>query len=218
MKISTYKITLNTNHGHTCLRLNNNLQVIRKWYGVFAELIFNKALNKSNKVMQNHNTVFLNKNEIHALFSEITCLYQMAIFHFNIEKDLSSSDFPTSYRNIAESLLLQIRINPIHQCYEALLSYFLDEFNYYDASEFDNVLKLLIGKNLIQSIITDDGQQFFDKNPIPHDHIYFKKHKKLVDCSKEIADFFSITKYFEKSKQTYANIFYVNQELTHKFI
>jgi len=217
MKISKYKLILYKNHGNTYLQLSNNLHEIRKWNGVFAELIFDKALIKTNLPSKSNSTIYLNKTQIQSFFADITGLYQMAMYHFNIEKDLSSNNFSAHYWNIAESLLLQVRINPIHQTYEALLSYFVNEFPNNDIKEFDNIIKLLIGKNLIQSIITEDGHQFFDKNTQPHDHIYFKQHNKLVDCSREIADFFSLTKYFKKSKHTYANIFYVNNKLSHKF-
>ena len=124
---------------------------------------------------------------------------------------------PRNCFNSAESLLLQIRMNSVHPSYEDLQTYYLNEYNNFDIPLFAHTINLLIGNNLIQSIITDDGQQYFDKNPTPHDHIYFTQEKKLVDCSKEIAEIFSQKSQCKTSKQNNRKIFYSNQELSNIF-
>ena len=71
----------------------------------------------------------------------------------------------------------------------------------------------MIGNQLIQMIITDDGQQFFDKNCKAHDHIYFKEHKKLVDCSNELSHLFSTSKILNRSFQKLGNIYTINNQI-----
>lgn len=206
-----YKVQLTKNNNQIKLTLSCSKKNIRVWYGNIAQRIFNTISTKYR--LTKDGIIYLKKKQIHALFTEITCLYQTILFQYKIDTDLIKNNIPRICFNIAESLLLQIRINTLHPSYEDLQAFFLDEFKDFDLILFNQTINLLIEKNLIQSIITDDGQQFFDKNIELHDHIYFKKHKKLVDCTKEIADFFSMTKHINKSKQTCAKIFYFNKEL-----
>lgn len=176
-------------------------------------MIFSQVLAKHKQ----HNSFAypIKKNQIHAFFTEITCLYQTLLFQHKIDSDLKRNNFPDANFCIAESLLLQIRVNSNHSSYEDLLAYFLHEFNSFDVVIFNQTLNLLIENQLIQSIITDDGHQFLDKNTQPHKHIYFKKHQKLVDCSEELANFFAQTiKTKNPQPHTNAQIFYLNHELS----
>ena len=206
-----YKLILTISNNQSQLTLNRSNTIIRTWYGSFAQIIYNKVTIKNSGTKPE--TIHLQKNEIHVLFTEITCLYQTLIYQYKIDADLIKNNFPRECFIIAESLLLQIRLNSIHPSYDDLQGYFLDEFKHFDCLLFSQTINLLIGKNLIQSIITEDGQQFFDKNPQPHDHIYFKQHKKLVDCSKEISDIFLKINEIGNSRNLNANIFTINREL-----
>jgi Fe2+ or Zn2+ uptake regulation protein len=210
MNNAKFKLTYTKNNDQVCLQLNSRNQMIRKWYGAFAKLINEKIVAKyKNNKLDIHST-FLNKSQIHTFFTEITCLHQVVIYHFNIEKELSNIYQDKTVRNISESLLLQIRINNVHFSYDDLLDYFLNEFSQYDIYLFDKTINLLIKNKLIQSINTEDGYQYFDKNIQLHNHLYFKQHKKLVDCSKELTLFLSGINYIKKNTHTDTRIIYVN--------
>jgi hypothetical protein len=210
MNNTAFEVIIKKNKDQIVLQLNSRNQVIRKWYGAFAELINEKIVIKyNNKKLNNHST-FLNKNQIHTFFTEITCLHQVVIYHFKIENDLSKITQDKILSNIAESLLLQIRINNVHLSYDVLLDYFLNEFPHYDVFHFDKTISLLTNNKLIQSISTEDGCLYFDKNIKPHNHIYFKQHKKLVDSTKELTLFLSGFKKPNKNKKTSSDVFYVN--------
>jgi hypothetical protein len=210
MHITNFKLTFKKHNDQVCLQLNSRNQIIRKWYGAFAELINEKIMVNYEKTGKDKNEVFLYKCQIHTFFTEITCLHQLVLYHFKIEKDLSNIYQCKTIRNIAESLLLQIRINNAHLSYDNLLNYFYNEFPHNDILNFDKTISLLTSNNLIQSIITEDGCQYFDKNIQLHNHIYFKQHKKLVDSTQELTLFLSGIKYLSKIQQNDTRIFYVN--------
>ena len=210
---NNYKLTLIKKSNQTCLQLRYKTQVVRNWYGRFAELIFSNTLNIKQAYTQNQHSLYFTKYQIQSLFTEITCLYQFINYQLKIDKDLVLENFPNKTCHVAEYLLFQIRINPIHMAHDDLLFYFLEEHNHYDISIFDKAINLLVGNNLIQMIITDDGEQFFDKNSKPHDHIYFKEHKTLVDCSSEISNMFSGIKLVNQPIQKLGNVYTINNEI-----
>lgn len=211
MKNINYQLKLYREKSQACLRLSNNNQVLRKWFGEFAELIFNQAVIKLKNVNLKKDVAYMDKMQVQTFFVEITCLYQRETYYYEIEKDLIKYNFPKENFNIAKSLLLQIRMNHNHPSYDDLLTYYFDEFNSFDYLAFDKTIKILIGNNLIQSIVTKDGSQYFDKNPQPHDHIYFKNYRKLVDCSYEISQFFK--KLNDKNTSDESNIFYIENQI-----
>lgn len=210
-----YKLELINHHNQIQLKLSRSKTIIRTWYGSFAQIIFDKVM--TPYTVSEKDSLFLSKNQVQLLFSEITCLYQRLICHHNINSDLNKNKISKEVFNVAESLLLQIRINSMHLSYEELQDYYLNEYSYFDLYLFNHTINLLIGKNLIQSIITEDGQQFFDKNLKPHNHIYFFQKKKLIDCSREIANIFSQSKLLKISKQNNMKIFYAKDELYNVF-
>lgn len=210
MNNKNFKLTYTINNDQVCLQLNSRNKIIRKWYGAFAKLINEKIVIKYKNNRPDSHSIYLNKNQIHSFFTEITCLHQIVIFHFKIEQDLLNIYQDKTVRNISESLLLQIRMNNVHLSYDDLLDYFLNEFFQYDIFIFDETINLLINNKLIQSIKTEDGCQYFDKNIKLHNHIYFKQHKKLVDCSKELTLFLSGINYLKKNRLAGTSIFYVN--------
>ena len=213
MKNKYYQLKLDKSKNHTCVCLSNDHQIIRKWFGAFAELIFNEALIKFHNTNLLTQTVFLKTNQIRLFFVDITCLYQRLTYHYKIDKDLENSSFPTSTYNAAKSLLLQIRMNQQHPSYQELLTYYLDEFDDFNITLFDQTLNLLIDKKLIQTLITDDGNQFYDNNPNPHDHIYFKSQQKLMDCTVEISLFLKSLHDNCRSDSINGSIFYINSDL-----
>lgn len=202
-----YKLDFETGKNTTCLCLSNDQQVIRKWHGQFAKLILKKL--KISTIPSTH-LIHFDKQQVHQFFVDMTCLYQSAMCHYGIDKDLIGHQFDNQKLNIAKSLLLQIRMHDQHPKRETLLEYYLNEFDQFDDSLFDKTLLLLSEKKLIQSIITEDGSHYFDKNPKPHDHIYFTEHKKLIDCPSEIASILSSIP-LENGKQTSCGqVFYMN--------
>jgi len=209
-----YTLELINQCNHIQLKLSRSNTVLRTWNGNFAQVIFDKI---AEKHPSDDGLIYLSKFQIHSLFTEITCLYQSLIFHYKIETDLITNKFPQKFFNIAESLLLFIRINASHPSYEDLQSYYIDEYKHFDISCFSHTINLLIGKNLIQSIITNDGNQFFDKNPTPHEHIYFTQEKKLVDCTKEISNILFNKQQLLSKNQNCKKIFYTNSEISHIF-
>jgi hypothetical protein len=181
MNNTTFEIILKKNKNQCFLQLNKRNKIIRKWCGAFAELINDKILIKYNNNIKTNHSICLNKNQIHKFFTEITCLHQLAIYHFKIESDLSNITQDKTICNISESLLLQIRINNVNLSYDDLLEYFLNDFPHYDIFHFDETIELLTDNKLIQSFFTDDGCQYFDKNIKPHNHIYSNNNKKLAN-------------------------------------
>lgn len=190
MKNTIYKLTLNESNNQICLSLYQNKLRVRKWFGVFATIIFDKTTSGFLQATDSKNTFYLKKSQIHHFFTEVTYLYQQAIWHYRIEKDLFKLSFPNKCTCIAESLLLQIRMCQYHPNYDELLSNYLEAFQNRDYKIFDQTIGILLANNLIQLIETKDGRKFFDKNPTPHSHLYFKKYNKLVDCTDEIMTFF----------------------------
>lgn len=212
MNNKCYQLRLYKEKDQTCLLLSNKTQIVRKWCGTFAQLIFDKIIVQYKSINKNHNTIFLCKEQIHGVFTKITCLYQKLNYVYKIDSDLNKCHFPKKYLNIAESLLLQIRINEQHPSYEDLLAHFLDEFSNYNYTKFDSTLTLLLKNRIIQLITTEDSKQYFDKNPVPHKHIYFRKHKKLVDCTNEMSVFLNNLNMTTLASST-NNIYYVNNSL-----
>lgn len=206
-----YKLILTDNNNQIQLRLSRSNTIIRTWFGDFANIIYKSVIKKRNVI--NPVTLNLKKKELHSLFTEITILYQTLIHQYKIDSDLIKANFPAENLIIAQSILLQIRLNTNHLSLYDLQAYFLDEFKCFDFVLFKQTINVMIGKNLIQSIITEDGQQFFDKNPEPHDHLYFKKQKKLVDCSQEISEILSVKKEIKQNGINNSNIFTINKEL-----
>jgi len=207
-----YKLTLTEQSNQYQLNLIRSNLIIRTWYGSFAEYIYTHVL-KQNKHLKSKE-LQLKKRQIQNIFTEITCLYQNLLYQNKIESDLINHAIPKNCFCIAESLLLHIRINKIHPSYDDLLSFFLNEFKNCDWDLFNKTINLLVNTQLIQSIITADGLQYFDKNIQPHDHIYFSKHKKLVDCSDEIAVIFQNKNNLSHlSHKFVSNIYYVNNRI-----
>jgi len=209
--MNQYQISLSILEEKSCLKLSSSNRMIRQWFGKFAELVWEKLI--THKIASNK-TVNLNKKQVHSFFTDITYLYQKLIFQYKIDQDLIKNKFPEKYFSIAQSLLLQIRINPCHPSFDDLLSHFLDEFSCCDQQIFERTLNLLIVNQLIQSIITEDGREFYDKNTNPHDHLYFKKQHKLVDCSEEIKQFLISIDCTQFSKKNQSKLFTLNSNLT----
>lgn len=213
MKNTIYKLTLNKQNNQSCLSLyQNNLQV-RKWFGEFASIIFETTTKEFLKIYSSDNSFCLCKQQVRHFFIQVTCLHQQAIWHYGIRKDLCSIQFPTKYTCIAESLLLQIRMNKGHPSYDQLLSNYLDVFQNRDHEIFYIAINILLENDLIQLIETDDGNKFFDKNPIPHSHLYFRQHNKLVDSTEEMSIFFQELNQIQKSSTANANIYYFDKSL-----
>ena len=209
--MSQYQINLSIDKEKSCLRLESSNRVIRQWFGKFAELVWKKLITHNTA---SNKTVNLNKKQVHSFFTDITYLYQKLIFQYKIDQDLIKNKFPDKYFSIAQSLLLQIRINPCHPSFDDLLSHYLDEFNCCNHNNFDNTLNLLIEYKLIQSILTEDGRQFYDKDTSPHDHLYFKQQHKLVDCSEEIKQFLIGINCTQFNKKNKSKLFTLNSNLT----
>ncbi len=202
-----YKLTFETSQNNTSLCLSNHQQVIRKWHGVFAELTLKKL---QPNIFLEKQAIYFDKQQVHKFFVDMTCLYQNAMCHYSIDKDLIGHNFSNQKLNISKSLLLQIRMHDQHPKRETLLEYYLNEFDQLDDSLFDEALLLLSEKKLIQSIVTEDGAHYFDKNPKPHDHIYFTNHQKLIDCPSEIAFILNNIPLHNGQQSNPGQVFYMN--------
>lgn len=207
-----YTLSFQKNNRNACLCLSSAQQVIRKWHGLFAELVFTR-INIQHYNDTTSNSIDLDKKQVHEFFVDMTCLHQNIMCYYQIDKDLNNHQFPQENFNIAKSLLLQIRMHDQHPCREALMNYYLNEFDDFDDTLFDQTLSLMTKKNMIQSIITEDGGQYFDKNPQPHDHIYFKHHQKLVDCPSEISYILNNLPIYDKKPSNQGHVYYVNNPL-----
>ena len=180
-----YKVKLTNCSGEISLQLYKNTSLKREWFGDFAKIIW---LQITKDIKVSYSSISLNNKQVCTLFRDITCLYMTLKLQLNIDKDLIKCNLSSSYHNIAESILLFIRINTCHKSHEDLLVFLFNEYKITESEAIEKALKLLIGNNLILSIITNDGYQFFDKNTQPHDHIYLKKHKKLIDSTTELTE------------------------------
>ncbi len=209
--MSLYQLQLTNNTETCCLQLRKSNHVIRNWFGGFAELIWKKLILKNPSVVSE---VSLNKIQVHNLYLVITCLYQRSIHKYKINQDLRDCDFSQESFIIAQSLLLQIRINHCHPSYDDLLAHYFDEYKDCNNTRFDKILNTLIANNLIQAIETDDDRQYYDKNITPHDHLYFKKQQKLVDCNTEIKNFLVGINCPKFIKKNHSILFTLNSNLT----
>ncbi len=211
MNTNSYKLSLKQHNNQTCLQLHQNGLQIRKWFGSFATMVFNRIIRKYSTIKQSQTTAYLRKNQMHGLFTEVTCLYQQALCHYKVEQDLIKIKPPKNYCCIAESLLLHIRMNEIHPSHDDLLCFFLDVYQNRDYKIFSETITLLLNHNLIQVINTTCGKIFYDKNPEPHDHIYFKEHDKLVDCDNETSSFLESLTHVKIDTSDEANIYCISE-------
>lgn len=186
-----YNLTLSLKQGQTTVQLGNHSYLNRKWFGQFALHLFTKASNLTTEKIS-HNQLTLNKEQLQRLFIEITTIYQWGLIQFNIEKDLSKLSIPKYLMNICQSLLLMMRMNSSHQNYMHLQNYYIEEYRTLNCEALNQSLEFLVNNKLIQKIETEDHQTFFDKNPQPHNHIYFKKQQRLIDCNDECFDILSL--------------------------
>jgi Fe2+ or Zn2+ uptake regulation protein len=182
---SHYNLIFKETSGNVSLHLCNSNTVIREWFGGFAKLIWNQVSLKKKYLMS---SLKLNKNQVYCFFRDVTCLYQSLNIKYNIDKDLSKYDFDKECYNMAESILLHIRLSSCHLSYDEVLGHLFSEFKTANFQNADKAFDLLIGNKLILLVITPDGYKYFDKNTNPHNHIYFIKHKKLVDSTQELTE------------------------------
>ncbi|MFK8011247.1 MAG: hypothetical protein AB8B80_04345 [Marinicellaceae bacterium] len=213
MNTNYYELTIKETENQMFLEISLSHNVKRKWYGKFSEIIYHNAIKKFNSFSYDQNSMKLTKQQMQLFFAEVTSIYQKAVFQLKIDKDLVKYKIPHHLWNTTEFILFQIRINSLHLSYENLLSFYLEEHNNFKVIEFEKSLDLLIEYNLIQNILTEDHQQFFDKNTQPHDHIYFKKYNKLIDCTIEMAQLLLKPQNIKVSHQVNSNIYYINSEL-----
>jgi hypothetical protein len=178
----TYNLKLCFAEGQAKLRLTNHSSLNRNWFGQFAISIYAKALQMLGVETFNYQ-LDIKKQQLQTLFLEITTIYQRSLVKHNIEKDLYSLKMPNYLANISQSLLLMLRMNTIHQNYKFLLNFYFEEYRTLNSEAMDQSLAILVSNNIIQKIETNDKQIFFDKNPRPHSHIYFKNQNKLIDCN-----------------------------------
>jgi hypothetical protein len=179
-----YILSLSFDQGQAHLELSNQSNLNRKWFGKFAIYIYAKALPlvTSDKIGK---TLSIKKNQLQGLFLDITNIYQRALIKHNIERDLSTLQIPSNLSNITQSLLLMIRMNSDHQNYNFIQNYYFEEYRTLNSDAMNDSLDILITNKLIQKIVTNDNQAFFDQEPTPHNHIYFKNQNKLIDCNND---------------------------------
>ena len=192
------------------LQLSFRNRIVREWSGEFARLIWKKTI---RKFLLFDTKVELDKKQMHQFYVDLTCLYQQSIVEHSIDKDLIQHNVSSKLFSFAQSLLLKIRINKCHQSYDDMLSYYFGEFNHTNKVLFDQTLDFLINKKLIQSIHVVDDIRFFDKNINLHDHLYFKKQGKLVDCNSQLKKLLKSINCQPIINQDYSKLYILNSHL-----
>ena len=184
--MSLFKIQLDYTENLAELSISNLKINQKKWLGCLAELIYSKALELATLKNINSNIgVSLNKEQLQMLFIKMTQIQQYASFKLNVAQDLSLLKEDKKCYQVLKSLLLFIRMNSIHIKFEQMQKFYYEEFCSYDDCLLNGYLSILKEQNLIQKIELSCGCVFFDKNVSPHNHIYFKKQNRLMDCNND---------------------------------
>lgn len=151
---------------------------LRQWHGPIAQKLFQLCLKNHAPIQHpnNQSAIILNKQNAQSFLIE-SCLYQQNLFQqFFVTQDLAEKQVKP-HAGIGDMLLF-IRMNHIHLSQDTLDAYInLNMTCYADQS---SSLAILLNHKLIQKIHCF-GQNFYDKNPFPHHHIFDTHTRTLKD-------------------------------------
>jgi DNA-binding transcriptional MerR regulator len=109
------------------------------------------------------------------LLIEASFQHQFCLHHFRVMTDLYQQQLPAG---MLEELLLYLRMTPRHPSHHQVLT--VMSRIQPDNSRCEEHLEKLQEQRLIQKI-THRGQVFYDKNPLPHAHLYDPEKNCLFD-------------------------------------
>jgi hypothetical protein len=147
-KMKMYEIKIISEKSQACVILSINDNKLKKWKGVFAQLIINEICNRS--IFENGNNVIC-ENHFHIFLNNVSKLYYKALIYYNIENTITPFKISKDRCNIAKFLLLHIRLNEQYLSNDELFSNFLDEFPNSNFLKYYELIDFFIENKLINT-------------------------------------------------------------------
>ena len=169
------------------LHKHNSTEALRHWVGPLANHIVNRLSPHIRwPYVQPKAKSRLNISKLLAqhLLIEASFQHQHCLHHFQVIKDLKNNGLQTG--NTAE-LLLYLRMTLQHPCHDHVLQ--VMSLMQPDNTRCEEQLCDLQDHQLIQSI-KHRNTVFYDKNPLPHAHLYdplqgcLYDHHSRLDCAR----------------------------------
>ena len=152
------------------LSKNNSRKKLRSWFGPLALHLFLKAkhqINPTSDIKNQGDCLLFDKLFTQHFLIEASFYHQKCLMEFQVKNDLLSKGL--SYDDQLGELLLYIRMTSQHPSYQTLLRV---------GNETTHNLKGIVSHiqtlkdNLLIQEIKHETYTFYDKNPLPHSHLY----------------------------------------------
>ena len=169
------------------LHKHNSTEALRRWVGPLATRLINRLAEHTNQtagIPGTKSRFNISKQLAQHLLIEASFQHQFCLHHFQVIQDLQSHRLQTGSM---EELLLYLRMTSQHPCHEDVLA--VMSLIQPDNSCCEEQLITLQERHLIQKI-AHRNTVFYDKNPLPHAHVYDPEqgclydHHSRLDCTR----------------------------------
>ena len=169
------------------LHKQDRSEALRHWVGPLAERLVNRLSQHNNTpTLNTHVSTQFNISKLMAqhLLIEASFQHQYCLHRFQVIKDLQKNQLQSGSM---EEVLLYLRMTPQHPCHDKVLE--VMSLMQPDNTRCEEQLTELQECRLIQSI-KHRNSVFYDKNPLPHAHLYDPEqgclydHHSRLDCAR----------------------------------
>ncbi len=170
------------NSGESCVQLTHTKRenLLRSWFGPFAQQLFHSITNKvPTPVKNSHNCCLdIGKQCAQYLLVQASYQHQRCLYQYQVNQDLNNKGIQGAHE--LGDLLLYIRMTAQHPCHQNIEQLYNTQLS--SCHDTGQALNTLLDARLIQQI---NYQQltYYDKNPYPHDHVLNLRSEKLTDLT-----------------------------------
>ncbi|MFC3195411.1 hypothetical protein ACFODZ_14245 [Marinicella sediminis] len=177
---------LSLNEPGLLLHKKRNGLVLRSWIGPMAHMLMSKLLRRHHpdqaRLTNNGWQLPIDKQQAQHLLIEASFQQQFCLHHYQVTGDLLNHGLPPEH---FDELLLYLRMSLQHPSHQSLIQ--VMSLIQPDNHRNEEQLETLEQYKLIQRI-SHNNTCFYDKNPLPHAHLYDPKSHMLYDHHCQLDD------------------------------